>query len=84
MSTGKPSDQDASEAGSDSWTLSEAKARVADLFDAAANRGPQTIVGPDHEFRLVLTRSRRTPEAQELLLSGGRPTEPGRPSGRKE
>ncbi|RUW18532.1 MAG: type II toxin-antitoxin system prevent-host-death family antitoxin [Mesorhizobium sp.] len=55
-----------------SWPVVEAQERFAELLDAAANRGPQTIVDHNRSFKLTLTRSRWSPEAKELLLSGGR------------
>jgi hypothetical protein len=75
--------QDVTDDDLNSWTLSEAKARVAELFDAVVSRGPQTIVGPDHEFQLFLTKSRRTTEAKELLLSRGRVGKAGERNGQK-
>ncbi|MDX8450242.1 hypothetical protein [Mesorhizobium captivum] len=43
-----------------------------ELLDAAANHGPHTIVDHNRSFQLTLTGSRWSPEAKELLLSGGR------------
>lgn len=54
------------------WSVVDAQERFADLLDAAANLGPQTIVDHNRSFQLTLTRSRWSPEAKELLLSGGR------------
>ncbi|MDX8464615.1 hypothetical protein RFM26_02810 [Mesorhizobium sp. VK23B] len=55
-----------------SWQVADAQERFAELLDAAANLGPQTIVDHNRSFQLTLTRSRWSPEAKELLLSGGR------------
>lgn len=54
------------------WAVADAQERFAELLDAAANLGPQTIVDHNRSFQLTLTRSRWSPEAKELLLSGGR------------
>lgn len=57
---------------SNSWRVPDAQERFGDLLDAAANRGPQTIVDHNRRFQLTLTGSRWSPKAKELLLSGGR------------
>ncbi|MDX8521493.1 hypothetical protein [Mesorhizobium dulcispinae] len=57
---------------SNAWPVADAQERFAELLDAAANLGPQTIVDHNRSFQLTLTRSRWSPEAKELLLSGGR------------
>ncbi|RWM14950.1 MAG: hypothetical protein EOR72_13800 [Mesorhizobium sp.] len=57
---------------SNAWAVADAQERFAELLDAAANLGPQTIVDHNRSFQLTLTRSRWSPEAKELLLSGGR------------
>ncbi|OHV63602.1 hypothetical protein LCM4576_29715 [Mesorhizobium sp. LCM 4576] len=54
------------------WSVADAQERFAELLDAAANHGPQTIVDHNRSFQLSVTRSRWSPEAKELLLSGGR------------
>lgn len=53
-----------------SWPAADAQERFAELLDAAANRGPQTIVDHDRSFQLSLTGSRWSPEGKGLLLSG--------------
>ncbi|MDX8470155.1 hypothetical protein RFM26_31230 [Mesorhizobium sp. VK23B] len=54
------------------WSVADAQERFVELLDAAANHGPQTIVDHNRSFQLTLTGSRWSPEAKELLLSGGR------------
>lgn len=68
--------------GKNSWPVEEARSRFDEFLEAAANDGPQTIMGDDAEFTVYMTRRRDTSEAKRLLLNAPCFPEPsGSPKG---